>query len=112
MPAMHRNIPSIALPIRKRRTAKTVTWSTPLAPVRFIPSRHGHPMCYCQTCKYEVLCESWDLPEGCVPVDFVPQQDDDEDLVCYCRICKYEVLCEPCDLPSGAEGPIPFVPKA
>lgn len=102
-------MPNATLPIRKRRTAKTVSWSTPLTFVRFIPSRHGRPMCYCHTCKYEVLCEPWDLPEGCVPVDFVPQQD--EDLLCYCRTCKYEVLCEPCDLPSGASGPIPFVPE-
>lgn len=110
MPGSMTNHLKIVLPIHKRRTAKTQ--STPLASMRFVPSRDGRPMCYCQTCKYEVLCESWDLPEGCVPVDFVPQKDDDdEDLVCYCRRCKYEVLCEPCDLPSDAEGPIPFVPE-
>ena len=64
-------------------------------------------MCYCHTCKYTVVCDSWDLPEGRVPVDFVPHGD----LVCYCHTCKYKVACEPCDLPSGAAGPIPFVPE-
>jgi hypothetical protein len=88
---------NVTLPIRKRRATKTVSWSEPLTFVRFIPSRHGHPMCYCHMCKYEVLCESWDLPEGCVPVDFIPQQDD--------------VLCEPCDLPSDASGPILVIPE-
>jgi hypothetical protein len=106
---MKRSMPNVTLPIRKRRATKTVSWSTPLKFVRFIPSRHGRPMCYCHTCKYEVLCEAWDLPEGCAPVEFVPQQD--EDLMCYCHTCKYDVLCEPCDLPSDASGPIIFIPK-
>jgi len=104
-----KRMPNVTLPIRKHRVKRTVAWSTPLTFVRFIPSRHDRPMCYCQTCKYEVLCEAWDRPEGCAPVDFVPQQDDEE--LCYCHICKYEVLCEPCDLPEDKEGPILFVPE-
>lgn len=96
-------------PFHKRWVKRTVTWSTPLAMVWFVTSRDVRPMCYCHTCKYEVLCEAWDLPEGCDPVDLDPRQDDGENLLCYCRLCKYEVLCEPCDLPPDAN-PIPFVP--
>lgn len=66
------------LPIRKRRMKKTVTWSTPLTATRFIPSRDNRPLCYCHKCKYEVLCEWWDLPEDKAgPIDFVPKQEDD-----------------------------------
>tara|TARA_B110001452_G_C15214914_1_gene421366 strand:+ start:1169 stop:1357 length:189 start_codon:yes stop_codon:yes gene_type:complete len=60
-------------------------------------------------CKYDVMCEESDLPEGYTPVDFVPQQDVEE--LCYCYECKYDVMCGPDDLAEGQDGPIVFVPE-
>ena len=105
---------AISLPIRKRPRRKTVTWSTPLTHVRIIPSRHddNRPLCYCYTCKYEVLCEPHDLPEEkTAPRVFVPEEDEEGPQLCYCHTCKYEVLCEPWDLPEHKSGPILFIPR-
>ena len=74
---------------------------------KIIPAREK--LCYCHQCKYEVLCEAWDIPEDMEgPIKFVPQED--EPSLCYCHQCKYEVLCAPWDLPEDMEGPIKFVP--
>lgn len=102
---------SVTLPIRKRRARKTVTRTVPLTAVREIP-RSLTSLCFCHACKYEVLCEPWDLPEDKYgPIIFVAESDGDgAPQQCYCHECKYEVLCAPCDLPDGRDGPIPFVP--
>lgn len=74
------------VPRRKRRAAKTVTWSTPLTYVRYIASRQD---------RYEVLCQPRDLSGGRVPVDVVPR----EDLVYHG------------DFQVGASGPTALVPE-
>ncbi len=68
------------------------------------------PLCFCYTCKYEVLCTPFDLPRNKKrPKEFVPELDEEEKW-CYCYKCKYEVLCAPWDLPKGKKGPVEFVP--
>lgn len=44
-----------------------------LPPLRAVPQVR-EALCYCHTCKYEVLCDECDLPDGKVPVRFVATQ--------------------------------------
>lgn len=76
---------TLTTPNRKRdrqSSQKRVTWSPILVSVVYLPDDCDEELCYCHLCKYEVLCESCDLPEDKEgPISFVPVCDEDDEVV-------------------------------